>query len=79
MTTLDGKTQSILGDFRRYFDKFDKPVVEADELIFMLRQQPKRFSSDEDRATHSAMVRASMSDVDVETRNVIVGILHETA
>ena len=79
MSTLDGRTQSILEDFRRYFDKFNKPVVEADELIFMLKQQPKRFASNEDRATHSAMVRASMHDVDVETRNGIVGILHETA
>ncbi len=79
MKTLDGRTQSILDDFRRYFDKFDKPVVDADELIFMLNQQQKRFSSDEERATHSAMVRASMQDVDEETKRGIVGILHETA
>ncbi len=79
MKTLDGKTVAILEDFRRYFDKFDKPVVEADELIFMLNQQPKRFSSDEDRSTHAAMVRASMQDVDEETKRGIVGILHETA
>lgn len=70
-------TLRLLRDFLKYFQTFDRDVVDMQELMFMVGKVKGTFKSPEEAATYKRMAYAAVPDVDEGTFNGITKVLHD--